>query len=40
MKKNIYNLLKIFESFSDLFDDILSDETTGSLDTDLSARFA
>lgn len=40
MKKNIYNLLKLFESFSDLFDDILSDETTGSLDTDLSARFA
>ena len=40
MKKNIYNLLKLFESFSDLFDDILSDETTGSLDTDLSVRFA
>lgn len=40
MKKNIYNLLKLFESFSDLFDDdILSDETTGSIDTDLSARF-
>ena len=40
MKKNIYNLLKLFESFSDLFDDILSDETTGSIDTDLSSRFA
>ena len=41
MKKNIYNLLKLFESFSDLFDDdILSDETTCSIDTDLSARFA
>lgn len=41
MKKNIYNLLKLFESYSDLFDDdILSDETTGSIDTDLSARFA
>lgn len=41
MKKNIYNILKLFESFSDLFDDdILSDETTGSIDTDLSSRFA
>lgn len=41
MKKNIYNLLKLFESFSDLFDDdILSDKTTGSIDTELSARFA
>ena len=39
MKKNIYNLLKLFESFSDLFDDILSDETTGSINTDLTARF-
>lgn len=39
MKKNIYNLLKLFESFSDLFDDILSDETTGSINTDLSSRF-
>ena len=40
MKKNIYNLLKLFESFSDLFDDILSDETTSSINTDLAARFA
>lgn len=39
MKKNIYNLLKLFESFSDLFDDILSDETTGSINTALTARF-
>ena len=39
MKKNIYNLLKLFESFSDLFDDILSDETTGSINTNLTARF-
>ena len=39
MKKNIYNLLKLFESFSDLFDDILSDETTSSINTDLTARF-
>lgn len=41
MKKNIYNLLTLFEAFSDLFDDdILSDKTAGSIDTDLSARFA
>ena len=37
MKKNIYNLLKLFESFSDLFDDdILADDIT----SDLSRKFA
>lgn len=38
MKKNIYNLLKLFESFSDLFDDdILVDD---DITSDLSRKFA
>lgn len=38
MKKNIYNLLKLFESFSDLFDDdILADD---DITSDLSRKFA
>lgn len=42
MKKNIYKLLNLYESFSDLFDDdILSDDdTTGAIDSDLSSKFA
>lgn len=42
MKKNIYKLIKLYESFSDLFDnDILSDDdTTGAIDSDLSSKFA
>lgn len=42
MKKNIYKLLKLYESFSDLFDDdILTDEeNTGSLDSEISSKIA
>lgn len=42
MKKNIYKLLKLYESFSDLFDDdILGDEeTSGSMDSELSSKIA
>lgn len=41
MKKNIYKLLKLYESFSDLFDDdILGDEeNTGSLDSDILQKI-
>lgn len=43
MKKNIYKLLKIYESFSDLFDDdiLVDDEkASGSMDDELSNKIA
>lgn len=42
MKKNIYKLLKLYESFSDLFDDDIlgNDETSGSMDDELSNKIA
>ena len=41
MKKTIYKLLKLYESFSDLFDDDIldGDETTSSIDPELTQKI-